>query len=276
MNETPEVIEAELSTLRSDPDYGADSSRGREVSQRIYDLTQRDTRMANPTESEQVGGSVSPASSVASIQTTNPAPAGDIDAQIAALKRDPDYGRDSTRGRDITRRIFDLTQRDTRMANPDADGHGMPDERASNVADDGVMVEAPVGPWEYNLRPLSGEKATDGEITDILRIGQALHTAEVPVFAVRVAQSIMQDNVRNGLPNAATIDAMIASGKAELSRKYGADAPALIADAKAVFDRLNAVDPAIGTMLANTGAINNPLMIETLANLQRNYYAKRK
>lgn len=44
---------------------------------------------------------------------------GSIDEQIAALRKDPEYGKDSVRGREINQKIYELTQQDTRLANTD-------------------------------------------------------------------------------------------------------------------------------------------------------------
>lgn len=43
---------------------------------------------------------------------------GSIDDQIAALRRDPEYGKDSVKGRELNQKIYELTQQDTRLANP--------------------------------------------------------------------------------------------------------------------------------------------------------------
>lgn len=62
---------------------------------------------------------------------------------------------------------------------------------------------------------------------------------------------------------------------ATLEKRHGGNAASVIADAQKALDRVTLKNPRIFEAMLNGGATNNPAVIETLARVQREYYAKR-
>jgi len=151
------------------------------------------------------------------------------------------------------------------------------------VESDALPIEPPSGPWEYDLAPLrydplGSSAASDAEVQEMAAIAGALYEAKVPSFAVNVVQMVAQRNLRaaEGKPfTDAELQARDRTCRAELTRKHGAQAAsALIADAQKMAKRLEA-QPRIAYLLDETAAGSDPHVVETLARVERGYYAKR-
>lgn len=207
-------------------------------------------------------------------------------ASIATLQADPAWtaaylAGDSAKVAEFTR-LHSLAHPEAPEGQqPAADapkpGEASPEHGDSQqLGEDALDVKAPDGPWEYDLGTLSGNAATDSEISEMHSISQSLFEAGVPTFAVGVVQGVAQRNCRGGaMPSDAELEQMDASCRAELQRKYGEQgAKALIADAHKYAMRAVA-NPLIAEYLDATGAGSDPFVVETLARLERSERAKR-
>jgi len=122
-------------------------------------------------------------------------------------------------------------------------------------------------PFAYRFDPLPGAEVDDVYMKDELGIREALHAEGVPVGTASLGFMLVEQAMRNGLPDDTTIEMSRRSGEAELSRRHGGRAPEVIAAARQVFDRLDKRNPAIGDVLVNSGVANDPNFIEALARL---------
>lgn len=140
------------------------------------------------------------------------------------------------------------------------------------------LFAGPDAPHRYvdAITPIyGGKEPTDQDLNDQIGIQASLHAEGVPTFVVSTAVNVMAQALKNGLPDEAAIQSSIASCTRELERRHGAGAQQILADARKVFERLDKRDSRIGDILSNTGVINNPQLIETLARLQRDVYSKK-
>jgi hypothetical protein len=122
-------------------------------------------------------------------------------------------------------------------------------------------------PHEYRFDVLPGVEFDDAYMADEQGIRQALHAEGIPAGIASLGHMLIQNAVRNGLPDDARLELARRTGAAELQRRHGEGAAQVIAAAKRVFDRLDARDPRLGDLLANTGVASDPNFIESLARL---------
>jgi hypothetical protein len=149
---------------------------------------------------------------------------------------------------------------------------GDPGEAEANAA----AFAPPASPHHYDVTPIyEGKEPSDEDMADQIGIQQALHAEGVPTFAVGIAVNVMAQALKDGLPDAAGLERSRSSCINELTSRHGENARQIIADASKVFQRLDARDSRIGDMLCNTGAANDPHLVETLARLWRDVYSKR-
>lgn len=159
-------------------------------------------------------------------------------------------------------------------AAPDVSTLLAPAEHGIDGFAEGPLAEAPRGVWEYDFA-LYGPDATDEQLALELGMKTALYEAEVPTFLASFGRVIVERNISEGL-QAWTSPERIASTREELEQRHGeAGAKQIIAEAKKVFDRLDAKSADLGDLLCNSGAVNCPDFLETLARGEREYYAKR-
>ena len=96
----------------------------------------------------------------------------------------------------------------------------------------------------------------------------------VPVPAASALRLALASNIHRTQLDEAAIASAMTTGNEELRRRHGDNAAQIIADAQTVFARFDKRNPAICDWLCATGAANDPYVIETLARLQRVFYAK--
>lgn len=126
---------------------------------------------------------------------------------------------------------------------------------------------------EYDFSALRTEDPdTQLELQHELR--QSLHAEGVPRFAVGVAMTVMARNLEHGVPDEAALEQSKIAGMAELELRHGGKAKEVLAAAAKTFARLEKRDPRIGDFLCASGAVNNPWLIETLAQLWEQKYSR--
>lgn len=159
-------------------------------------------------------------------------------------------------------------------------GEAVPDGEPLRPGDPGfdeanaAAFAPPKAAHEYRLEVLGGTEATDADIADMMSVSSALFAAEVPTFAVQLVQQVAQHNVKDGELTDAQLEEMHTNCMATLQQRHGDSAQAVIADAKKVIARV-INNAAIREYLDITGAGSNPHVIETLARVWREHYAKR-
>lgn len=125
----------------------------------------------------------------------------------------------------------------------------------------------PTSPFEYRFDTLPGAEVDDGYMADEQGIRAALHAEGIPAGVASLGHMLLQNAVKNGLPDDASLEMGRRAGAAELARRHGEKAQEVIRQARAVFSRLDKRNPAIGDMLCASGVASNPDFIESLARL---------
>jgi len=144
-----------------------------------------------------------------------------------------------------------------------------PSDEPATAVDTGAEAAfaGPASPHEYRFDPIGSGEYTDADMMAERGIREALHAEGIPTGVASLGHMLIQDAVRNGIPDDTTLEMSRRSGEAELSRRHGGRAPEVIAAARQVFDRLDKRNPAIGDVLVNSGVANDPNFIEALARL---------
>lgn len=144
-----------------------------------------------------------------------------------------------------------------------------PSDEPPTAVDTGAEAAfaGPASPFEYRFDRIGSGEYTDADMMAERGIRQALHAERIPTGVASLGHMLIQNAVRNGLPDDATLELGRRQGQAEIERRHGASAPQIIARAKQVFDRIDARDPRIGDMLVNSGVASNADFIEALARL---------
>lgn len=127
--------------------------------------------------------------------------------------------------------------------------------------------EGATAPHLYSFDVLPGAEVDEAYMADEQGIRAALHAEGIPTATASLGHMLVQQAVRNGLPDDQMLEAARGKGIEVLEQRHGANAPQIIADAKAVFDRLDKRDPRLGDLLVNSGVASNPNFIEALARL---------
>jgi hypothetical protein len=163
---------------------------------------------------------------------------------------------------------------DSESANLPA-GEAIGTERSGESAAEAPIAEPPVGAWDYEFSMF--KHATDEHLAYETGIKEALFKAELPPYVANVARMVIARNIKEEIyDNGPRIDAGKVACEAKLEQRHGPQgAKQIIADASKVFRRLDAASLDIGDLLANSGAMVDPDFIETLARVERDYYAKR-
>lgn len=153
-----------------------------------------------------------------------------------------------------------------------------PDDGPATAVDIGAEAAfaGPASPHEYRFDPIGSVEYTDADMMAERGIREALHAEGIPTGVASLGHMLIQNAVRNGLPDDAALEMGRRTGEAELSRRHGGRAPEVIAAARQVFDRLDRRNPAIGDALVNSGVANDPSFIEALARLAGVRQAGRK
>ncbi len=127
--------------------------------------------------------------------------------------------------------------------------------------------EGAAAPHLYAFEQIGSAPYTDDDMQAEQGIRAALHAEGIPTATASLGHMLVQQAVRNGLPDDAALESARGKGMEVLEHRHGANAGKIIADAKAVFDRLDARDPRLGDLLVNSGVASNPNFIESLARL---------
>lgn len=125
----------------------------------------------------------------------------------------------------------------------------------------------PASPFEYRFDRIGIAEYSDSDMQAEQGIREALHAEQVPTGIADLGHYLVQQAVKNGLPDDASLEMGRRGGEAELARRHGEKAQEVIRQARAVFARMDKRDPRIGDMLANSGVASNPDFIEALARL---------
>ena len=162
--------------------------------------------------------------------------------------------------------VIDLGSRPSALAPTPAPS---PDDEPPTAVDTGAEAAfaGPTSPFEYRFDTLPGAEVDDGYMADEQGIREALHAEQVPTGIADLGHYLVQQAVKNGLPDDASLEMGRRGGEAELARRHGEKAQEVIRQARAVFARMDKRDPRIGDMLANSGVASNPDFIEALARL---------
>lgn len=125
---------------------------------------------------------------------------------------------------------------------------------------------------EYR-EPLPGGDGSDGDIEGEIALKQEMAEAGLPPFAYSVLQTVATRTARDGIfGDEEAQDSHYDTRDAELERRFGAEAERVRGDALKAFDRLGLMARAY---ILASGAHTDPHFIDTLARLERDYYAKR-
>lgn len=125
----------------------------------------------------------------------------------------------------------------------------------------------PASPAAYAFDRIGGAEYSDDDMRAEQGIRAALHAEGIPTGVASLGHMLLQQAVKNGLPDDVTLEMSRRTGEAELARRHGEKAQEVIRQARAVFSRLDKRDPRIGDMLVNSGVANDPSFIEALARL---------
>jgi len=148
-----------------------------------------------------------------------------------------------------------------------------------NAIGNDSMYAPPQGPHAYEFTVTRDFTPSDADFAEEIEIRQALHEESFPTFAAAVVDQALANIVRSAQREGLNIyagESGVAHCTAELTRRHGAQARALIADAGKTFAQLDARNPKIGDLLANTGAGNVPEVVELLGRLWRDVYSHRQ
>ena len=144
-----------------------------------------------------------------------------------------------------------------------------PSDEPPTAVDTGAeqAFAGPASPHEYRFDRIGSAEYSDADMQAEQGIRAALHAEGVPAGVASLGHMLLQNAVKNGLPDDASLEMGRRTGEAELARRHGEAAPRIIASARAVFARLDKRNPAIGDMLVNSGVANDANFIESLARL---------
>ncbi|GIK45982.1 MAG: hypothetical protein BroJett012_18850 [Betaproteobacteria bacterium] len=162
--------------------------------------------------------------------------------------------------------VIDLGSRPSALAPTPAPS---PDDEPPTAVDVGAEAAfaGPASPFAYHFDTLPGAEVDDGYMADEQGIRQALHAEGIPTGVASLGHMLLQNAVKNGLPDDASLEMGRRTGEAELARRHGEKAQEVIRQARAVFSRLDKRDSRLGDMLVNSGVASNPNFIEALARL---------
>lgn len=164
---------------------------------------------------------------------------------------------------------IDATPRPGSAFAPQPAAAATPSDEPANAVDEGAEAAfaGPASPFEYRFDRIGSAEYSDSDMADEQGIRAALHAEGIPTGVASLGHMLLQNAVKNGLPDDATLEMGRRTGEAELQRRHGDGAAQIIASARAVFARLDKRNPAIGDMLANSGVANDANFIESLARL---------
>ena len=165
--------------------------------------------------------------------------------------------------------VIDLGSRPSALAPTPAPA--APSDEPETAVDAGAeqAFAGPASPAAYAFDRLPGAEVDDGYMADEQGIRQALHAEGIPTGIAGLGHYLVQQAMRNGLPDDVTLELGRRQGQAELARRHGDGAAQIIASARAVFARLDKRDSRLGDMLVNSGVASNPDFVESLARLAR-------
>lgn len=144
-----------------------------------------------------------------------------------------------------------------------------PSDTPETAVDTGAEAAfaGPASPFEYRFDRIGSAEYSDDDMLAEAGIRAALHAEGIPTGVASLGHMLLQNAVKNGLPDDASLEMGRRTGEAELARRHGDGAAQIIASARAVFARLDKRDPRIGDMLVNSGVANDVNFIESLARL---------
>ena len=152
---------------------------------------------------------------------------------------------------------------------PQAERARLATEREQTAVDVGAEAAfaGPASPFEYRFDRIGSAEYSDDDMQAEQGIREALHAEQIPAGIASLGHMLLQQAVKNGLPDDASLEMGRRQGQAELARRHGDGAAQIIASARAVFSRLDKRNPAIGDLLVNSGVANDANFIESLARL---------
>jgi hypothetical protein len=153
------------------------------------------------------------------------------------------------------------------QASMDVPAVGLSEEQALQQAAQQAFAP-PRGPWEYEFPMLNG--ASDQEVILQAEVRNALYAEQIPAHLVSLAREIGEYNIKAGPLSEESLETSRLSGLAELQRRHGANAEAVIAKAKKEFDKLDARSPETCDWLVDTGVASSADFVEALARLHDN------
>ncbi len=144
-----------------------------------------------------------------------------------------------------------------------------PSDEPQTAVDTGAEAAfaGPTSPFEYRFDQIGSAEYSDEDMQAEQGIRAALHAEGIPTGVASLGHMLLQQAVKNGLPDDASLEMGRRTGEAELTRRHGEKAQEVIRQARAVFSRLDKRNPAIGDMLVNSGLANDANFIESLARL---------
>jgi len=144
-----------------------------------------------------------------------------------------------------------------------------PSDEPPTAVDTGAEAAfaGPASPFEYRFDRIGSAEYSDDDMQAEQGIRAALHAEGIPTGVASLGHMLLQQAVKNGLPDDASLEMGRRTGEAELARRHGEKAQEVIRQARAVFSRLDKRDPRIGDMLVNSGVANDANFIESLARL---------
>ena len=162
--------------------------------------------------------------------------------------------------------VIDLGSRPSALAPTPAPS---PDDEPPTAVDTGAELAfaGPASPHEYRFDRIGSAEYSDDDMQAEQGIRAALHAEGIPTGVASLGHMLLQQAVKNGLPDDASLEMGRRGGEAELARRHGEKAQEVIRQARAVFSRLDKRNPAIGDMLVNSGVANDANFIESLARL---------
>lgn len=144
-----------------------------------------------------------------------------------------------------------------------------PSDEPPTAVDTGAEAAfaGPASPHEYAFDRIGSAEYSDDDMQAEQGIRQALHAEGIPTGIAGLGHMLVQQAVKNGLPDDASLEMGRRTGEAELGRRHGDGAAQIIASARKVFAKLDARDSRLGDMLCASGVASNPDFIEALARL---------
>lgn len=144
-----------------------------------------------------------------------------------------------------------------------------PSDEPPTAVDTGAEAAfaGPASPFEYRFDRIGSAEYSDSDMQAEQDIRTALHAEGIPTGVASLGHMLLQNAVKNGPLDDASLEMGRRTGEAELQRRHGDGAAQIIASARAVFSRLDKRDSRLGDMLCASGVASNPDFIEALARL---------